>query len=67
MLPATWDLRAVDAFELIDEPEDGSVQLTITSPPYNIGKRYERRLLPFYCLSKTPEPADRETVALVEG
>jgi len=66
VLPATWDLRAVDASELIDEPEDGSVQLTITSPPYNIGKRYER-LLPFCCLSKTPEPADRETVALVEG
>jgi DNA modification methylase len=46
-------LRAGDAFELIDKPEDGSVQLTITSPPFNIGKRSERRLLPFCYPSKT--------------
>jgi adenine-specific DNA-methyltransferase len=44
VLLADWDLRRVDAFELVSELEDGSVQLTISSPPYNIGKDYERRV-----------------------
>lgn len=33
-----------DALELLKELEDGSVDLTVTSPPYNIGKEYERVL-----------------------
>ncbi len=41
---AEWDIRAGDAFELVSELGDASVQLTVTSPPYNIGKRYERRV-----------------------
>ena len=44
MLLADWEICAGDAFELVGELDDGSVQLTVTSPPYNIGKRYERRV-----------------------
>lgn len=32
-----------DAFALVQTLDDASVQLTITSPPYNIGKVYEKR------------------------
>ena len=32
-----------DAFKLVDTLEDNSVQLLVTSPPYNIGKVYEQR------------------------
>ncbi len=32
-----------DALELLDRLPDGSVQLVVTSPPYNIGKAYEPR------------------------
>jgi adenine-specific DNA-methyltransferase len=41
---ADWELHAGNAFELVSELEERSVQLTVTSPPYNIGKRYERRV-----------------------
>ncbi|MEI6203271.1 MAG: site-specific DNA-methyltransferase [Enhydrobacter sp.] len=33
-----------DAVELMARMPDGSVDLTVTSPPYNIGKEYERAL-----------------------
>lgn len=33
-----------DCLELMKTIPDGSVDLTITSPPYNIGKEYERRV-----------------------
>ena len=33
-----------DAFKLVDTLADSSIQLTVTSPPYNIGKSYEKRL-----------------------
>jgi adenine-specific DNA-methyltransferase len=33
-----------DAFELLDDVPDGSVKLVLSSPPYNIGKSYERGL-----------------------
>lgn len=33
-----------DCLELLKEIPSGSVQLIVTSPPYNIGKEYERRL-----------------------
>jgi adenine-specific DNA-methyltransferase len=31
-----------DSLEVLDQVEDGSCRLVITSPPYNIGKEYER-------------------------
>jgi adenine-specific DNA-methyltransferase len=33
-----------DCLELLKEIPDGSLQLIVTSPPYNIGKEYEKRL-----------------------
>lgn len=33
-----------DAFALLDQIPDGSVKLVLSSPPYNIGKSYERGL-----------------------
>ena len=39
----TTDLRRGDAFKLIQKVPDGTIQLTITSPPYNVGKVYEKR------------------------
>jgi adenine-specific DNA-methyltransferase len=33
-----------NCLELLDDMPDGSAQLIITSPPYNIGKQYERRI-----------------------
>lgn len=33
-----------DAFKLLDNIPDGSVKLVLSSPPYNIGKAYERGL-----------------------
>lgn len=33
-----------DCMELLREIPDGTIQLVVTSPPYNIGKEYERRL-----------------------
>jgi adenine-specific DNA-methyltransferase len=48
-----------NAFERIEELPDDSVQLTVTSPPYNIGKAYERRvaldeyLRPYTSFAKT--------------
>jgi DNA modification methylase len=45
---AEWDLCAGDAFELVSELEDASVQLTATSPPYNSGRRYEHRVPRFW-------------------
>ena len=37
------ELLCGNSFELIDAVADGSIQLTVTSPPYNIGKVYEKR------------------------
>jgi adenine-specific DNA-methyltransferase len=45
-----WDDKADlclylgDAFELVRAIPDETVRLTVTSPPYNIGKEYERKL-----------------------
>ncbi|MHB8459095.1 MAG: DNA-methyltransferase [Candidatus Limnocylindrales bacterium] len=33
-----------DSFELIKQVSDGTLDLTVTSPPYNVGKAYERRV-----------------------
>lgn len=38
------NLKRGDAFKLVHGLRDASVQLTITSPPYNIGKVYEKRV-----------------------
>ena len=32
-----------DRLKLLDQIPDGSIQLIVTSPPYNIGKEYEKR------------------------
>jgi DNA modification methylase len=33
-----------DCLELFKQLPDDSIQLVVTSPPYNIGKEYEKRL-----------------------
>ncbi len=33
-----------DCLELLNEIPDRSIQLIVTSPPYNLGKEYERKL-----------------------
>ena len=38
-----FELLEGDCFAAVDRLADDSVQLTVTSPPYNIGKDYERR------------------------
>lgn len=40
---ADWEFRIGDAFRLIRDVADNSIDLTVTSPPYNIGKTYEKR------------------------
>ena len=35
-------LHRGDCLELLDHIPDGAIRLAVTSPPYNIGKRYER-------------------------
>lgn len=43
-----------DCLELLKTIPDGSIKLVVTSPPYNIGKEYERRLkLEFYLEQQT--------------
>lgn len=37
-----WEIVEGDAFEMLDSVKDRSCKLIITSPPYNIGKEYER-------------------------
>ena len=39
----SYDFQIGNTFELIDKVADNSIDLTITSPPYNIGKVYEKR------------------------
>jgi hypothetical protein len=39
---AEWEIVEGDALDRLDAIEDGSCKLIITSPPYNIGKEYER-------------------------
>ncbi len=44
-----YEIRCVDALEGLRSLPDNSVDLTVTSPPYNIGKEYEAALpLPDY-------------------
>jgi DNA modification methylase len=38
-----YTLRHGNSFALVKNISDASIQLTVTSPPYNIGKIYERR------------------------
>ncbi len=33
-----------DCLDLLRDCPDGTLQLVVTSPPYNIGKEYEKRL-----------------------
>ena len=41
-LDAPYFLKCGDAFKLLDSYEDGEFDLIVTSPPYNIGKIYEK-------------------------
>ncbi|MGH9325604.1 MAG: hypothetical protein ACRD2B_02780 [Terriglobia bacterium] len=34
-----------DCLQLLSQIPNGQVRLIVTSPPYNIGKKYEKRLL----------------------
>ena len=34
-------IKKVDAFKAIKKEKDNSIDLLITSPPYNLGKEYE--------------------------
>jgi len=38
-----YEIKEGDTFDLIKTLEDDSIQLAITSPPYNIGKSYEKK------------------------
>ena len=40
----TYRISCIDALKGLSTLEDGSIDLTITSPPYNIGKEYEKSL-----------------------
>ena len=37
-------MHAGDCLDLLAAIPDGSIQLIVTSPPYNLGKEYEKRL-----------------------
>ncbi len=44
---APWEYIVVypgDCLDLLKSVPDESLQLVVTSPPYNIGKEYEKRL-----------------------
>lgn len=41
--PTDYKLIEGNTFELIKSVKEGTIDLTITSPPYNIGKIYEKR------------------------
>lgn len=39
-----YDIIKGDAFKLIKELNNNSIKLLVTSPPYNVGKEYEKRV-----------------------
>lgn len=43
MVKASYKIIKGDAFGLVKELGENSIKLAITSPPYNIGKIYEKR------------------------
>jgi adenine-specific DNA-methyltransferase len=61
MLPLNnrnFKIEQGNAFDLIKRVKPGSVTLTVTSPPYNIGKVYEKRTALQKYLSQFTEFAD---------
>ncbi len=52
-------LHQGDCLQLLGQLPDGLARLVVTSPPYNIGKRYERRI-------KLTEYVDRESAVIKE-
>lgn len=44
MLDAKYKVIKGDTFELIKTLNNNSVDLLITSPPYNVGKAYEKKV-----------------------
>jgi len=43
MFEADSTIKQGDTFTLINTLDDNSVDLVITSPPYNVGKVYEKK------------------------
>ena len=43
MTTTTMTIETGDSFDLVKRIADDSIQLVVTSPPYNIGKEYERK------------------------
>ena len=43
MIHARYKITKGDTFKLIKSLDNNSVDLLITSPPYNIGKAYEKK------------------------
>lgn len=41
---SNFDLQVGDTFKQINKLRDNSISLTVTSPPYNIGKVYEKKI-----------------------
>ena len=37
-------VKQINNLEFVNSIEDNSVQLVVTSPPYNIGKAYEKKI-----------------------
>jgi adenine-specific DNA-methyltransferase len=65
-LQETVTLYHGDCRDLLAAVPDGAVQLVVTSPPYNIGKAYERRVgLDRYLLQQTD--VIRECVRVLSG
>jgi adenine-specific DNA-methyltransferase len=54
-----------DAFKLIKEVPSGCIDLILTSPPYGIGKSYERRSVTIDDYIKTMKPICEECVRVI--
>ncbi len=56
-----------DCMKLLQDIPDGSVQLVVTSPPYNIGKQYEKRRSLEAYLADQAKVIDRCVALLKDG
>ena len=61
-MKSLYKIKQWDSFELINKIKDNSVDLVITSPPYNVGKVYEKKDK----LEKYLEPYKQFTKTLFE-
>ena len=44
MIDVQYTIKQGDTFNLIKSLDDNSVDLVVTSPPYNVGKIYEKKV-----------------------